>query len=172
VLALALVRVDARAAIDAWTRSADAHECEGKHAHALACLLRVAELRVGEGEFAEARKAYLRVVDISIDANVNRASLREYFYGALLCQFVLSARKGTLRKLEALLASLTNTDRKFIGTWHERIVRQCMCAFENGDVQEFAQAVSDQNAIRPLDELSIRIMLEVKRCIQLSVCPV
>jgi hypothetical protein len=44
--------------------------------------------------FKKASKLYEKCAEICIDKNINKGSLRDYFYNALLCQFVVSARKG------------------------------------------------------------------------------
>lgn len=83
-----------QAAIDAWRKAADCHESEGTLANALQCYLHVAELHVKEYQFKKASKLYEKCAEICMDKAINKGSLRDYFYNALLCQFVVSARKG------------------------------------------------------------------------------
>lgn len=65
-----------------------------------------------------------------------------------------------------MFARFVESDRKFVGTWQERLLKGCMAAFENDDWQEFTQVIYDQNKIHPLDDLSTRILLEIKKILK------
>jgi len=153
-------------AIEAWRKAADCHEAEGTMANCIQILLRMAELHVREYQFKKASKLYERCAEIAVDKNINKGAIRDYQYNALLCQFVVSARKGNLKNMHSLFSRLLDTDRQFTGTWQERLLRKCMSAFEAGDVQAFTQAVYDQDQIHKLDELSTKILLEVKNILK------
>jgi len=153
-------------AIDAWRRAADCHISEGTMANALQCLLHVAELHVSEYQFKKASKVYEQCAQICIDKQINKGSLRDYFYNALLCQFVVSARKGDLKNMRSMMARFLEIERRFAGTWQERLLRAAMKAFDDGDPQALAQAAADQDRIHKLDDRTTQIMLEVKRILQ------
>ena len=140
----------------------DCHESEGTLANALQCLLHVGELHVKEYQFKKASKVYERCAEICVEKGINKGSLRDYFYNALLCQFVVSARKGSLKNMSSMLEWFIDIDRKFVNTWQEKLLRRCMEAFEHGDPQALSQAVYDQNKIHKLDDLSTTILLEIK----------
>jgi len=112
--------------------------------------------------FKKASKVDERAAEICVEKNINKGSLRDYFYNALLCQFVVSARKGSLKNLQSMLSRFVEIDRRFVGTWQEKLIRNCMGAFEDGDVQAFTQAIYDQDRIHKLDDLSTKILLEIK----------
>jgi len=153
-------------AIDAWNRAVSCHESEGTLANALQCLLHVGELHVTEYQFKKAAKVYERCAEICVEKNINKGSLRDYFYNALLCQFVVSARKGNLKNMHSMFARFLEIERRFAGTWQERLLRRAMKAFEDDDPIALAQAAADQDRIHKLDDRTTQILLEVRKILQ------
>ena len=119
-----------------------------------------------EYQFKKASKVYERCAEICVEKNINKGSLRDYFYNALLCQFVVSARKGSLKNMESMYQRFMEIDRKFKGTWQQTLIQNCMAAFQDGDPNALAQAVYDQNQRHKLDDLSTKILLEVKNILK------
>lgn len=62
-----------------------------------------------------------------------------------------------------MFTRFVSLDRKFMGTWQERLIQGCMAAFEADDVQEFTQAIYEQDKRHKLDDLSTKILLEIKK---------
>jgi hypothetical protein len=73
-----------------------------------------------------------------------------------------------LKNLTSMFARFLEQDRKFVGTWQERLMRGCMAAFEADDWQAFTQCIYEQDKIHKLDDLSTKILLEVKRILKVS----
>lgn len=153
-------------AIEAWRKSADCHESEGTMANCLQCLLHAAELHVKECQYKKASKLYERCGEICQEKQINKGSLRDYFYQALLCQFVVSARKGNLKNMQSMYERFVEMDRKFLGTWQQKLIKNTMDAFADGDVQQFTQHIFDQNSIHPLQDMDTKLFLEIKNILK------
>ncbi len=147
-------------AIDAWRKAADCYESEGSMANALQCPLKVADLHVAEHQYKKAAKIFERCAWVAMDKEINKGSPHEYLYSALLCQFVVSARKGDLENLKTMFAQFLGDESSFNGTWQHKLLVRCMVAFGANDAQGFWQA-ADQNNIHPLDDRTSKILLEV-----------
>lgn len=153
-------------AIDAWQKAADCHESEGTLANALNCHLHIAELEMKEYRFKRASKHYEKCATLALEKNINKGSLREYFYKALLCQFVVSAKKWNLKNVHVMLDRFTGMDRKFVGTREHSIVTKCVAAFEAEDVAEFTQVIYEHDKIHKLDDQSTHMLLEIKKILK------
>jgi hypothetical protein len=57
-------------------------------------------------------------------------------------------------------------DRKFVGTWQERLMKGCIAAYEDNDWKAFTQAIYDQDKIHHLDDMSTKILLEIKKILK------
>lgn len=52
-----------------------------------------------------------------------------------------------LKNLTSMFDRFVQLDRKFVGTWQERLIKGCMAAFEDNDWKAFTQVIYEQDKI-------------------------
>jgi len=153
---------DYQQAIDNYQTASDYYEGEGQTSSSNACLLKVAQFSAQLEKYDKAIEIYERVAKASLDNNLLKWSVKEYFLKAGLCHLasgdIVSAKRAVERYQEM--------DYTFSSQRECKLLQDLITACENYDVEAFTQSVADYDSISKLDQWKTHILLKVKNSIK------
>lgn len=120
--------------------------------------LKVADLAALDGDYQKAIENYEKVAAQSINNNLMRYSVKEYFLKAGICHLATGDLIGTNRALE----KYRDMDPSF-GTQREhQLLVDVIGTIENGDSEGFADKLYAYDQMSKLDKWKTAILLRVK----------
>jgi alpha-soluble NSF attachment protein len=153
---------DLENAISAYQLSADYYEGEGSSSSANACLLKVALFSAQLERYDKAIELYEQVAAASIDNNLLKWSVKEYFLRAGLCHLA----KGDIVSAERALERYKDMDATFSSQRECKFLQELVEACKNYDVEAFTNAVVEFDSISKLDSWKTSILLKIKNSIK------
>lgn len=153
---------DMKRALEAYEAAAGWYEGDGAAALANKLYLKVADLAALDGEYQKAIENYEKVAAQSINNNLMRYSVKEYFLKAGICHLATGDLIGTNRALE----KYRDMDPSF-GTQREhQLLVDVIGTIENGDSEGFADKLYAYDQMSKLDKWKTALLLRVKGNIQ------
>jgi len=153
---------DLQSAMDSYQTAADYFEGENSTSSANACLLKVAQLAAQVEKYDKAIELYEQVARQSIDNNLLKWSVKEYFMKAGLChlcsQDIISCKRALEKYQEMDCTFSSQRECKFL--------KDIIAAYENYDVEAFTQAVVEFDSISKLDAWKTSVLLRIKNSIK------
>ncbi|KAI9310917.1 soluble NSF attachment protein [Dichotomocladium elegans] len=153
---------DAKAAYDAYGHAADLFNADESPAMSNKCYLKVAQIAADLGMYEEAIDKFERVAAASVDDNLLKWSLKEYFLKAGLCHL---ATEDVVRSRQAL-NSYCGMDLSFETTREYQLLKNIMDSIDSGDVEKFTQDVYEYDKLTRLDPWKTAILLKIKKSIE------
>lgn len=148
--------------MEAYQKAAEFFEGENSPSGANTCYLKVAQFASQLEEYERAIEIYERVAKNSLDNNLLKWGVREYFLKAVLCRLCTGDIVAANRALEQYISM----DATFSSQRECKFLQQIISACENYDSEAFTQAVVDFDAIQKLDQWKTTILLRIKNSIK------
>jgi len=149
---------DSEHAIEAYQAAADFFDGESQQSAANACWLKVAQFSAQLEKYDKAIEIYEKVATGSLDNNLLKWSVKEYFLKAGLCHLCTSDVVAANRALE----KYKDMDPTFSSQRECKLLEQINAAYENLDVEAFTSAVVEFDQISKLDAWKTSILLKIK----------
>jgi len=150
--------MDLENAIAAYQLSADYFEGEGSGSSANQCLLKVALFSAQVERYDKAIELYEQVAAGSIDNNLLKWSVKDYFLRAGLCHLA----KGDMVSAERALQRYQDMDATFNSQRECKFLTDLLNACKGFDVEAFTNAVVEYDTIVRLDSWKTSILLKIK----------
>ncbi|KAI7788734.1 vesicular-fusion protein sec17 [Diaporthe eres] len=149
---------DKKRALEAYEAAAGWYEGDGAAALANKLYLKVADLAALDGEYQKAIEHYEKVAQQSINNNLMRYSVKEYFLKAGICHLATNDLIATNRALE----KYRDMDPSF-GTQREhQLLVDVIQTIEAGDSEGFADKLYAYDQMSKLDKWKTALLLKVK----------
>jgi len=149
--------MDYENAIEAFQKSADLYEGENSTSSANGCLLKVAQYSAQLERYDKAIEIFEKVAKASVDNNLLKWSVKDYFLKAglcYLCKDFIAAEKAFEKFQEIDYSFSSQRECKFL--------QELLTACNNHDVEEFTRIVSEFDSISKLDPWKTTLLLRIK----------
>ncbi|KND03751.1 uncharacterized protein SPPG_01207 [Spizellomyces punctatus DAOM BR117] len=150
---------DFEKAMHAYEMAAEWYHGEDSNAQANGCLLKVGTFAAQIEQYDKAIEKFEQVATNSMDNQLTRFSLREYFLKAGLCYL---CTQDFVRARQAL-ERYQNLDVTFAQTRECNFLKALVEALEAQDVQAFTDVVADWDRLTKLDSWKTTLLLRVKK---------
>jgi len=154
--------MDYENAITNYQTAAEYYEGENSTSAANQCLLKVAQYSAQLEKYDKAVEIYEQVARNSLDNNLLKWSVKDYFLKAIIChlcqQDVVSAKRA--------LEKYQDMDVTFSSQRECKFLTDVTAAFESYDVEAFTQAVVEFDSISKLDQWKTTMLLRAKNLIK------
>jgi alpha-soluble NSF attachment protein len=154
-------------AITAYERAADCFRADDANTSANQMLLKVADLSAMEADYKRAIEIYEKIASESMDNNLTKYSVPEYYFKSVLCNLALSAKLGNdngrlaqdalMRYKDLFAAFETSKECKFL--------EKLLPPFEERDPDAFADVVFDYDNMYKLDKWKMELLHRAKKSI-------
>jgi len=152
---------DYEKAIEAYQVAAEFYEGEGSSSSANSCLLKVAQYSAQLEKYPKAIEIFEQVGKVSLESNLLKWSVKEYFLKAGLCHLCASDLVSAKRALE----KYQEMDCTFSSQRECKLLLELVKAYENYDAEAFTQAVVEYDSVSKLDQWKTTILLRIKNSI-------
>ncbi|KAF9906655.1 hypothetical protein EC991_000380 [Linnemannia zychae] len=153
--------IDLDHAMRAYETAADWYAGESSTALSHKCMLKVATFAAQLGQYDKAIEKFELVATASLDNQLMKWSLKEYFLKAGLCHIAsgdsVSAHNAVDRYCEM--------DVTFGSTRECQFLQSILTAVDNSDVGQFTGSVVEFDQLSKLDNWKTKILLEIKNSI-------
>jgi alpha-soluble NSF attachment protein len=150
---------DAEAAIEAYQQAADFFEGENSTSNANNCLLKVANMSATLEQYDRAIELYEQVAKASLDNNLLKWGVKDYFFRAVLCHL---ANGDEIAAKEAL-EKYTDWDPTFGSQREAKFLDAIINAVQEYDADAFTDAVVEYDSISKLDAWKTSLLLKIKK---------
>ncbi|EJD04098.1 vesicular-fusion protein SEC17 [Fomitiporia mediterranea MF3/22] len=156
-----LQRGDLARACQSYERAGEWYQQEDANAMANGCFKDAADLHAQIDEFAQAIARYEQVADQSLQSNLTKYSVKEYWLRSGLCALANMDSVTAKRNLDRY----ESLDPGFSTRLEGKFLRKLIEAVESADVQAFSTACKDYDEVMKLDAWKTAILLKVKKTI-------
>ncbi|KAG9296390.1 hypothetical protein G9A89_014982 [Geosiphon pyriformis] len=154
--------VDLERAMQAYEIAADWYAGEEATALANSCLLKVGTFAATLEQYDKAIEKFEQVANASLDNQLTKWSLKEYFLKAGLCHIANMDHVGAQRALQRYC----EMDVTFSSTREFQFLQSILEAVEAGDSEIFTNKVVEFDQLTKLDNWKTTILLKIKKSIQ------
>ncbi|KAI9004124.1 soluble NSF attachment protein [Gaertneriomyces semiglobifer] len=152
---------DVEKSMHAYELAAEWYHGEDSKAQANACLLKVGTFAAQLEQYDKAIEKFEQVATNSMDNQLTRFSLREYFLKAGICYLCTG---DSIRARQAL-ERYQNLDVSFSQTRECGFLKALVEAVDSQDAQAFTDAVADWDRLTKLDSWKTTLLLRVKKAL-------
>lgn len=128
------------------------------------CLLKVAHFAAQLEQYQVAINNFEKVATESVDNQLTKWSIKEYFLKAGLCSMCI----GDTVKTHQLLDKYCSMDLSFENTREYQFLLGILSCIENNDQELFSQKVYEFDQLTKLDNWKISILLKIKKSMDMS----
>ncbi|KAL2219488.1 vesicular-fusion protein Sec17 [Thermoascus aurantiacus ATCC 26904] len=153
---------DMKKALEAYEKAAEWFEGDNAEALANKHYLKVADLAAIEGDYYKAIEHYEKVGKSSINNNLMKWSVKDYFLKAGICHLATNDLVATNRALE----SYRDIDPTFASTREHQLLVDLVQAVEQGDQEMFSDKLFQYDQLSKLDKWKTTILLRIKNKIE------
>ncbi|KAL1984948.1 hypothetical protein VTN96DRAFT_8504 [Rasamsonia emersonii] len=153
---------DMKRALEAYEKAAEWFEGDNSEALANKHYLKVAELAALEGDYYKAIEHFERVGKSSVNNNLMKWSVKDYFLKAGICHLAVNDLVATNRALE----SYRDIDPTFASTREHQLLVDLVQAIEQGDQELFSDKLLQYDQLSKLDKWKTTLLLRVKNNIE------
>ncbi|MCJ1311649.1 vesicular-fusion protein S17 [Agyrium rufum] len=153
---------DPKRAVAAYETAAGWFESDNAEALSNKLFLKVADLAAMEGDYYKAVENYEKVAKASVDSNLMKWSVKDYFLKAGICHLA----SGDLVATNRALASYADLDNSFPSTRESQLLHDLTEAVTAGDQEAFADKLFQYDQMSKLDKWKTTILLRVKNSIE------
>ncbi|CAG8473890.1 10377_t:CDS:2 [Racocetra fulgida] len=154
--------IDLEKAMQAYEIAADWYAGEEATALANNCLLKVATFAATLEQYDKAIEKFEQVAAASLDNQLTKWSLKDYFLKAGLCHIAFGDHIGAKRAIERYC----DMDVTFSTTRECQFLKAILEAVENDDIESFTNRVVEFDQLTKLDNWKTTILLRIKKSIQ------
>ncbi|PSK60370.1 vesicular-fusion protein sec17-like protein [Elsinoe australis] len=153
---------DQKRACEAYETAAGWFEADNAEALSNKLYLKVADLTALESDYYKAIQNYEKVAKSSLNNNLMKWSVKEYYLKAGICHLATNDMVGTRRAL----ASYQESDPTFSATREFQLLNDLSEAVEQGDQEAFADKLYQFDQMSKLDKWKTTLLLRVKESIE------
>ena len=153
---------DTHKALEAYDTAAGWYESDNAEALANKLYLKVADLAALEADYATAINKLEAVAKSSLDNNLMRWSVKEYFLKAGICHLASGDVVATKRALD----QYRDLDPGFAGSRENMLLTDLSQAVEEGDQDSFSDKLFQFDQLSKLDKWKTTLLLRVKNGIE------
>lgn len=153
---------DMKKALDAYEKAAEWFDSDNAEALANKHFLKVADLAAIEGDYYKSIEQYERVGKSSINNNLMKWSVKDYFLKAGICHLASGDLVATNRALE----SYRDIDPTFASTREHQLLVDLTQAVEQGDQEAFTDKLFQYDQLSKLDKWKTTLLLRIKNSIE------
>ncbi|EGC46502.1 vesicular-fusion protein sec17 [Histoplasma capsulatum var. duboisii H88] len=149
-------------ALEAYEKAAEWFEGDNAEALANKHYLKVADLAALKGDYYKSIEHYERVAKSSINNNLMKYSVKDYFLKAGICHLASNDLVATNRALQ----NYRDLDNSFTTTREHMLLVDLAQAVEQGDAESFGDKLFQYDQLSKLDKWKTAILLRVKNSIE------
>ncbi|KAF8923894.1 hypothetical protein BGZ58_002405 [Dissophora ornata] len=153
--------IDLEQAMRAYEVAADWYAGESSTALAHKCMLKVATFAAQLEQYDKAIEKFEAVASASLDNQLMKWSLKEYFLKAGLCHMATGDSVSAHNAVERYC----DMDVTFGSTRECQFLQSILSAVDNSDVNQFTASVVEFDQLTKLDNWKTKILLEIKNSI-------
>ena len=152
--------------LDSLESAANCFESDNMEANAVQCYVKIASLAMERSDYTKAGDLYEKAARVCVSKNINKGSIHEYYFSALICYFVVSANNYNTDLPRAKFADYVRENRKHEGTREFKMISGCLKAFDDEDSKVFTKLIFEYNKMTPIDEVTSRALLRIKQVLK------
>ncbi|KAG0301990.1 hypothetical protein BGZ98_007888 [Dissophora globulifera] len=153
--------IDLEQSMRAYEQAADWYAGESSTALAHKCMLKVATFAAQLEQYEKAISMFEFVASASVDNQLMKWSLKEYFLKAGLCHIASGDSVSSHNAVERYC----DLDVTFGSTRECQFLQNILSAVDNGDVNQFTASVVEFDQLTKLDNWKTKMLLEIKNSI-------
>lgn len=153
---------DNKSALQAYDLAAQWFESDNAEALANKLYLKVADLAALEGDYQNAVQKFEAVAKSSLNNNLMKWSVKDYFLKAGICHLASNDTVATKRALQQYV----ELDNTFQGTRENMLLNDLVESVEQGDPDGFTDKLLQFDQMSKLDKWKTALLLRVKENIQ------
>jgi len=153
---------DFDSAIANFQLAADFYDGEGSASASNQCLLKVASFSALLERYDKAVELYEKIAVSSIDNNLLKWSVKDYFLRAGLCHLASGDLVATRRAFDRY----QDMDVTFSGQREYKLLVDLLSACENMDLEAFTLATKEFDSLSKLDSWKVSLLLKIKNSIK------
>ena len=153
---------DQKKALAAYDTAAQWYESDNAEALANKLYLKVADLAALEADYATSIAKFEAVAKSSLNNNLMKWSVKEYFLKAGICHLCTQDMVATTRALQ----QYRELDNSFAGTRENMLLTDLVAAAQEGDQEAFADKLFQYDSLSKLDKWKTTLLLRVKGSIE------
>lgn len=153
---------DQKKALAAYDTAAQWYESDNAEALANKLYLKVADLAALEGDYQNAIQKFETVAKSSLNNNLMRWSVKDYFLKAGICHLAAGDQVATKRALDLY----KDLDGSFAGTRENMLLTDLVGCVEEGDQEAFSDKLFQFDSLSKLDKWKTTLLLRVKNAIE------
>ncbi|KAI1093440.1 TPR-like protein [Rostrohypoxylon terebratum] len=153
---------DMKRALECYESAAGWYEGDNAAALANKLWLKVADIAALDGDYYKSIEQYEKVAGASINNNLMRYSVKDYFLKAGICHLATGDMVATNRALE----KYRDLDPTFPSTREHQLLTDLAAAIEAGDQDQFTDKLFQYDQMSKLDKWKTTILVRVKNNIE------
>lgn len=153
---------DQKKALEAYDTAAGWFESDNAEALANKLYLKVADLAALEGDYRRAIEKFESVAKSSLNNNLMRWSVKDYFLKAGICYLAAGDQVATKRALE----NYREWDNSFAQTRENMLLTDLLQCVEGGEQDAFSDKLFQFDQLSKLDKWKTSLLLKVKNGIE------
>ena len=153
---------DQKSALQAYDLAAQWFESDNAEALANKLYLKVADLAALEGDYQTAIQKFESVARSSINNNLMKWSVKDYFLKAGICHLAANDTVATKRALQ----NYAEMDHTFQSTRENMLLSDLVQCVEQGEQDGFSEKLFQFDQLSKLDKWKTTLLLRVKENIQ------
>ncbi|GMM49367.1 Sec17 protein [Starmerella bacillaris] len=150
---------DGKAALQAYQSAGDWFNEDRAEALSCKAYIKYAELSGLEGEYHQAIEAFEKVAKLSMNSNLSKWSLKDYFFKAVFCALALQDAVAAQMQLDKYIS----WDSSFEATKEYEYLSAFVSAARDGDEQTFTDKLYEYDKFAKLDNWKTTIGLRIKQ---------
>lgn len=153
---------DAKAALQAYETAAQWYEGDNSTALANKLWLKLADAAALDADYYKAIEAYERVAAASVNNNLMRYSVKDYFLKAGICHLATADAVGSRRAIDKYV----EMDPSFQGQRECALLNDLLETMEKNDQEEFTDKLFQYDQVSKLDRWKTTMLVRVKNAIE------
>ncbi|OOF99413.1 hypothetical protein ASPCADRAFT_137857 [Aspergillus carbonarius ITEM 5010] len=153
---------DTKKALEAYEKAAEWFDGDNAEALANKHYLKAADLAALEGDYYKAIEHYERIARASINNNLMKWSVKDYFLKGGICHLATNDLVATNRALE----NYRDIDTTFASTREHQLLVDLVQTIEAGDQEAFADKLFQFDQLSKLDKWKTTLLLRIKNNIE------
>lgn len=153
--------VDIDKTITHYELAADYYKGEDSNSSANKCLLKVAQYAAQLGQYEKAIGIYEQIGESSLSNNLLKYGAKDHFFRAALCRLIQDRGDA-----EIALDKYQRINPSFADSREYKLLKKLIDAMEEGNVDNFTEAVKEYDSISRLDQWYTAILLKIKKSME------
>ncbi|KAK0372876.1 alpha-soluble NSF attachment protein [Colletotrichum limetticola] len=153
---------DSKRALESYEAAAGWYEGDNAAALANKLWLKVADVASLEGDYYKAIENYEKVAAVSINNNLMKYSVKDYFLRAGICHLATGDMVAARRAVE----KYADMDPGFANQRESMLLNDLLAAVEGGNQEEFTDKLFQYDQVSKLDKWKTTMLVRVKNAIE------